>query len=99
MRVNLSKPLFAKLKFVRANNENCCFCVFYNRIKKACRAVEISCSGGHWEVDKVLPQSEVTFDLLQLQDSINSVDTKMKQFKSEVQQIKEEVKEEPKYFY
>ena len=82
MKVDLNKPLFIELKFVRANGDNCKNCIFSTQ-DKICLAANISCPGGHWEKVGVVPQSD---------DSLNSADSKM-------QQVKEEVQEEPKYFY
>lgn len=85
MKADLNKPLFAKLVFT-TSSESCEDCVFS-------RAEECpSCCGGHWELNEVLPQSGTASGMQQLHDFINSIDSKM-------QQIKEEAKEEPKYFY
>lgn len=91
MKVDLNRPLFVKFKFIEARRDNCKHCIFSTQ-DKSCLASNVPCAGGHWELDEIFPQSDVTFDMQQIQDSINSVDSKM-------QQIKEEVQEEPKYFY
>lgn len=92
MKADLNKPVLVKLKFSRSSDD-CGDCVLCSS------GYCLTCGGGHWEIDEVFPQSDTTFDLLQLQDSINSVGAKISQVKSEIHQINEEVKEEPKYFY
>lgn len=95
MKVDLNKSLFVKLKFVEARRDNCKQCIFCTQDKN-CLAGNVPCNAGHWELAEVL---ETAFDMQQIQDSINSVGAKISQVKSEIHQINEEVKEEPKYFY
>lgn len=98
MKIDLNKPVFARLKFVEAESFNCTHCNLASSTK-SCRPFNLPCKGGHWEIDEVLPQSNITFDMLQIQDSINSVDAKMGQLKSEMNQVKNETEESFKYFY
>lgn len=87
MNVDLNKPLFLKAVFVKAKDYNCLKCIFSIQ---GCKVRDVRCAEGHWELDTVFPQSETAFDLIQ--DSNNSVDSK-------IQQIKEETKQETEYFY
>lgn len=85
MNVDLNKPFFAKLVFSTKSND-CEDCALKSSFP--C----LPCSAGHWEIDEILTQSDITFDMQPIQDSNNSVDSKM-------QQIKEETKQETEYFY
>lgn len=86
MNVDLNKPLFLKAVFVKAKDCNCLKCIFSIQ---GCKIRDVRCAEGHWELDTVFPQSDI---MQQIQDSNNSVD-------SEIQQIKEETKQETEYFY
>lgn len=99
MNVDLNSPLFVSLKFVRAVDNNCKQCVFLNSLNKVCLSQGIPCDGGHWELKKVLPPTSIAYSMLLVEDSVKSVGVKAKQIESEMQQIKEESEQEPKYFY